>query len=139
MPWSIESARFPFEPAGLAHCHCRDAFSGDLQIQIRGVADVQQVGSTYKITFWREGWGRGWGPPTNYERLGDQPGQKAKYWLIFKQIMRAAAPRFFCVCVGVSLVNNISARFFFRVAEFVVLWSCSATASGSRGAEAGER
>jgi hypothetical protein len=30
------------------------------------------------------------------ERLGDQPGQKAKYWLISKQIMRAA-PRFF-VC-----------------------------------------
>jgi hypothetical protein len=49
------------------------------------------------------------------EQLGDQPGQKAKYWLIFKQITRAA-PRFFvcAVCVGMSLVNSISVRKFSR-------------------------
>jgi hypothetical protein len=46
-----------------------------------------------------------------------------------------AAPCFFCACVGMSLANNISARFFFAPRSW---WSCSATASGSPEARAGD-
>jgi hypothetical protein len=42
---------------------------------------------------------------------------------------------FFFMCVGMSLANNISARFFFTPQSW---WSCSATASGSPAARAGD-
>ena len=49
------------------------------------------------------------------ERLGDQPGQKAKYWLVFlfQADNARSAPFFVCVCVecvgiGMPLVNNVS-------------------------------
>jgi hypothetical protein len=41
-----------------------------------------------------------------------------------------AAPRFFLVCVGMALVNNISARIF-RAAKLVVLLSTCERESGS--------
>jgi hypothetical protein len=66
------------------------------------VADVEL------ITDWG-GWGPGvWRetgrrePGLSSWELGDQPGQKAKYWLIFKQIMRAA-PRFFVCALACHL------------------------------------
>jgi hypothetical protein len=68
------------------------------------------------------------------ERLGVQPGQKAKYWLILKQIMHG--PFFLCVRWHVTCKQHFRS-ICFRAAKSV--WSCSATASGSQGAEVGER
>jgi hypothetical protein len=44
-----------------------------------------------------------------HDQLRDHTGQKARCWLVLKEIIRAA-PCFFCVCWHGALVNNISAR-----------------------------
>jgi hypothetical protein len=61
--------------------------------------------------------GAGW-PASSQQPAGQNPKSKMpKYWLIFifKQITNnARSAPFLCVCAGVSLVNNISARKFSR-------------------------
>jgi hypothetical protein len=43
------------------------------------------------------------------DQLRDHTGKKRRYWLVLKEIIRAA-PCFFSACAGMVLVNNISAR-----------------------------
>jgi hypothetical protein len=47
--------------------------------------------------------------PQTQDQLRDHTGKKRRYWLVLKEITRAA-PCFFSACVGMVLVNNISAR-----------------------------
>jgi hypothetical protein len=45
------------------------------------------------------------------DQLRDHTGQKAKYWLVLKEIIHnTRRPLFFSACVGIVLVNNISSR-----------------------------
>jgi hypothetical protein len=47
------------------------------------------------------------------DQLRDHTGKKRRYWLVIKEIIRAA-PCFFPACDGMVLVNNTSARKFSR-------------------------
>jgi hypothetical protein len=71
------------------------------------------------------------------DQLRDHTGQKRRYWLGLKEIIRAAPP-FFSACAGMVLVNNTSARKKSR-REIGGPAQRSATASGSpeSGSESG--
>jgi hypothetical protein len=66
------------------------------------------------------------------DQLRDHTGQKRRYWLVLKEIIRAA-PCFFCVCW------HGTSKQYFRSKNFAPRswWSCSATASGSRATHGG--
>jgi hypothetical protein len=72
------------------------------------------------------------------ERLGDQPGQQLPTGEIlahFQANNARSAPFFLCVRWHVTCKRHFRSIFFAPPN----LWSCSATASGSRGAKVGER
>jgi hypothetical protein len=62
----------------------------------------------------------------------DHTGKTRRYWVVLKEIIRAA-PCFFCVCWHSTRKQHFRS-FFFRAAELVVLLSdCKRQSSNSRG------